>query len=192
MSRPRYLRLAKFSLVGGMGVGVQLAALAVLEAMKVNYLLATALAVECAVLHNFWWHHRFTWSDRGCGKTRDSIAALFRFHLGNGLISLIGNLLLMRLLVGKLGLPVLPGNLVVITACFAANFLASDRWVFLAGSPIDSSRARTDKKSSLENSSLGRSSIAALAHQHQGALGEGEINQGRGNSESEADSDLRG
>ncbi|MGO8796919.1 MAG: GtrA family protein [Candidatus Sulfotelmatobacter sp.] len=154
MSRPRYLRLAKFSLVGGIGVVVQLVALAALLAMQLNYLIATALAVECAVLHNFLWHQRFTWSDRAYGTTRDSIAALFRFHLSNGLISLLGNLLLMRLLVGRVSLPVVPANFAVISACFVANFLASDRWVFLASSAQDSARGQADKTSSAENCSL--------------------------------------
>lgn len=140
MSRPLYLRLAKFSFVGALGIAVQLAALAALTAMKLHYLLATALAVECAVLHNFLWHRRFTWNDRASRKTRASITALFRFHLGNGLISLLGNLLLMRLLVGRLRLPVLPANLLVISVCFAANFLASDRWVFAATSAKDRRR----------------------------------------------------
>ncbi len=29
-----------------------------------HYLVATALAVEMAVLHNFFWHRRWTWADR--------------------------------------------------------------------------------------------------------------------------------
>ena len=42
------LRLFRFSLVGAIGIGVQLAVLEVLIAMKMNYLLATALAVDTA------------------------------------------------------------------------------------------------------------------------------------------------
>ena len=56
--------------------------------------------------------------------------SLLRFHVSNGLISLLGNLLLMRLLAGGLGLPLLSANLASIAICFVANFLASDRWVF--------------------------------------------------------------
>ncbi|MGA2416791.1 MAG: GtrA family protein [Candidatus Sulfotelmatobacter sp.] len=58
---PRFL---KFSLVGALGIAVQFGVLALLTAIQINYLLATGLAVECAVLHNFLWHQRFTWSDR--------------------------------------------------------------------------------------------------------------------------------
>jgi putative flippase GtrA len=123
-----------------MGVGVQLAVLAALTAMKINYLLATAMAVEVAVIHNFLWHQRFTWADRAATGMRDSLPALFRFHVSNGLISLVGNLLLMRLLVPEFRLPVLRANLATIAACFVANFLASDRWVFLSSGVENSNR----------------------------------------------------
>lgn len=129
-NRESRVRWFKFALVGGTGIGVQLAVLAMLVAAGVNYLLATALAVESAVLHNFLWHQRFTWADRmgdaGVGQR------LLRFHLSNGAISLAGNLVLMRGLVGWLGLPVMAANLMTISICFLANFLASDRWVFLS------------------------------------------------------------
>ena len=57
-------RWCKFSLVGAIGIVVQLGALALLTAAGMHYLVATALAVETAVLHNFAWHQNFTWSDR--------------------------------------------------------------------------------------------------------------------------------
>jgi putative flippase GtrA len=123
-------RWCKFSLVGAAGIAVQLAMMALLTAAAVDYLLATALAVEAAVLHNFAWHQNFTWSDRG-GAVRGRLA---RFHTTNGVISILGNLALMRLLVGRFGMPPVPANLLSITACFAANFFAADRLVFLAAS----------------------------------------------------------
>jgi hypothetical protein len=58
-------RWLKFNAVGGIGIGVQLAALAILKSvLHVDYLAATASAVEAAILHNFFWHERFTWADR--------------------------------------------------------------------------------------------------------------------------------
>jgi dolichol-phosphate mannosyltransferase len=122
-------RWCKFSLVGVIGIGVQLGTLALLTAAGMHYLLATALAVEAAVLHNLAWHQNFTWSDREGGV----LGRLARFHATNGAISILGNLALMRLLVGVLGMPPLPANLLSITACFVANFVAADRLVFLAG-----------------------------------------------------------
>jgi putative flippase GtrA len=127
----RPVRLLKFTVVGLIGIGVQLGVLAALVAATVNYLLATAIAVEMAVLHNFIWHERFTWRDRIGGGCQEVLGRLWRFHLGNGLISLTGNLLLMRLLVGVFTMPVMLANMLTIGVCFVANFLASDRWVFI-------------------------------------------------------------
>jgi putative flippase GtrA len=133
-------RLLKFSLVGGIGVGVQLGVLTALTAMHINYLRATVVAVECALVHNFLWHWRCTWSDRAGSGMRHAAASFLRFHVSNGFISLAGNLLLMRLLVGNLRLPVLLANLATIAACFVANFQASDRWVFFLSSAELSNR----------------------------------------------------
>ncbi|HEY1658403.1 MAG TPA: GtrA family protein [Candidatus Sulfotelmatobacter sp.] len=129
MSNALCMRLLRFSLVGALGIVVQLGAISVLVA-RIDYLPATALAVECAILHNFMWHRRFTWSERTQTGIRNFLFRLVRFHTSNGLVSLVGNLLLMRLLVGNLKLPVFSANLACISICFVANFLASDRWVF--------------------------------------------------------------
>jgi dolichol-phosphate mannosyltransferase len=131
VSRAAWIRILKFALVGAIGIGVQLGALAFLIEIHIHYMLATALAVECSLIHNFLWHRYFTWSDRAQSNWRSSLASLLRFHLSNGLISLIGNLVLMRVLVGVLSMPPLCANLLAIAACFVANFVASDCWVFV-------------------------------------------------------------
>ena len=127
-------RLLKFHLVGAAGIGVQLCCLFLFKtALHLNYLLATALAVEVAVLHNFLWHEHYTWSDR-----RESsvglLRRLMRFNLSTGLISIVGNLVLMRLFVGSLHLQFMVANILSIGACSLANFWASDQMVFQAGS----------------------------------------------------------
>ena len=101
-----------------MGIAVQLACLAFFkDVLHLHYLVATALAVEIAVLHNFVWHQRVTWKDRPGGSPREAAFRLTRFHLGNGLISLVGNVLLMRLLVGGLHLHYLIANAHRYCAC---------------------------------------------------------------------------
>jgi putative flippase GtrA len=122
------VRWLKFNLVGGLGIVVQLAVLGLLvSGLGVNYLVGTAVAVEAAVLHNFVWHERFTWRDRrGAG----AFGRLLRFNLTNGGLSIGGNLILMRVLVGALGVPYLAANLVTIAACSMANFAASHWFVF--------------------------------------------------------------
>jgi len=60
-----FLRFVRFNVVGAMGIAVQLAALTLLvSGLGVHYLPATALAIELSVLHNFFWHERWTWGDR--------------------------------------------------------------------------------------------------------------------------------
>jgi putative flippase GtrA len=125
-------RLAMFASVGAVGIVVQLAALEALTALGCHYLWATGLAIEAAVLNNFMWHQRFTWGDRGGSRLALAGARLLRFHLSNGVISIFGSLLLMRWLVGQLGMRVVVANLLAIAACSVGNFLASDRWVFLS------------------------------------------------------------
>ncbi len=120
----------RFNLVGALGILVQLGVLACLQHAGLDYLLATVLAVEAAVLHNFLWHERYTWRDRVVLSRWESFARLVRFHLTNGAVSLAGNAILMRWLVGEMHLPVIPANLLAITACWLLNFFLSDRVVF--------------------------------------------------------------
>ncbi|SPF40948.1 GtrA family protein (modular protein) [Candidatus Sulfotelmatobacter kueseliae] len=175
ISPSKLVRFSKFNFVGGIGIAVQFAALFLLKSVfNFNYLLATALAVETAVLHNFVWHERFTWVDRirpapeqrtsgakarilsrlvrgaeaplfhGCARVcssglkrcatpnpwRSSFARLARFHLGNGAVSILGNLALMKLLAGQGHMNYLAANAIAITLCSLVNFLVSDAWVF--------------------------------------------------------------
>jgi putative flippase GtrA len=124
------IRAAKFYFVGALGILVQLAALAILKPrLEPHYLWATALAVETAVLHNFLWHEFWTWSDRP-SFGNDRLRRLWRFHISNGLLSLIGNVLLMRFLVGALGIHYLVANTLSIAALAVANFLLSELYVF--------------------------------------------------------------
>ena len=130
-ARQRFFRWLKFNAVGGIGIVVQLAALALLRSLlKLDYLLATGLAVEIAVIHNFLWHERFTWADRPATRPVQSLVRLVKFNASNGAVSIVGNLVLMRLLVGELEFNYVVSNLVAIVVCSLANFLLSDRFVF--------------------------------------------------------------
>jgi putative flippase GtrA len=121
-------RWLKFNTVGAIGIAVQLGALAILKgAFGVNYLAATAIAVETAVLHNYVWHELWTWRDRREGSR---IGRLLRFNLSNGAVSIAVNLVLMRLLVGAQHIPYLIANLAAIAAGSLANFLLGEFFVF--------------------------------------------------------------
>ena len=124
-------RWIKFNSVGALGIVVQILVLGALTGLLgIHYLLATALAVEAAVLHNFVWHEHWTWGDRrGLDRSR-LLGRLVRFNLTNGAFSILGNLVFMRLLVESLGVHYLLANLVTIAICSLLNFLVSDRFVF--------------------------------------------------------------
>jgi putative flippase GtrA len=125
-------RWVKFNSVGAIGVGVQLTVLALLAGqLELNYLVATALAVEAAVLHNFVWHEKWTWSDRfETTSWRGRLQRLLQFNLTTGAVSIVGNLVFMRLFVGLLDIHFLVANLMTIASCSILNFLVSDRIVF--------------------------------------------------------------
>ncbi len=125
------LRWIRFNAVGGLGIVVQLGALAIFRTwLKLDYLLATGLAVEIAVIHNFLWHERFTWADRAAARPAHSLVRLAKFNASNGAVSILGNLALMRLLVGQAKLHYAAANLLAIVVCSLVNFLLSDRFVF--------------------------------------------------------------
>jgi putative flippase GtrA len=177
------VRWCKFNSVGAVGIFVQFGVLFVLKSgLHFNYLAATVLAVEAAVVHNFFWHERFTWADRtkservrpsfgrppSGGMARSRPETLFRalkrcatlqlrcaqnscagenqaaaqsvfgarlrrflrFDLTTGLISIGGNLGMMRVLVGRVHLNYLAANGLAIAVCSLLNFLVSDGWVF--------------------------------------------------------------
>jgi len=124
----KHRRFGKFVLVGWLGVAVQLVLLTLLtRQMHLPTLVATPLAVEMTLLHNFVWHARFTWPH---GTVGQAVRRLWLFHLGNGMVSLAGNLLVMNCLVQRLHAPPVPSALLAITVCALANFALADRWIF--------------------------------------------------------------
>ena len=122
-------RWGKFNLVGVIGAVAQLGSLAVLNRMMPgHYLVASAVALELTLLHNFVWHVHYTWHDRRNQATL--LGQCVRFHLSNGMVSLVGNLVLMKLLVAGARLPVLIANGIAILCCSLVNFSLGETWVF--------------------------------------------------------------
>jgi putative flippase GtrA len=129
-----FLRWLKFNAVGAIGIGVQLSTLSILTSgLHVGYLVATALSVEAAIVHNFLWHERFTWADRLRISPGESLRRFAKFNLTTGLFSIGGNLIAMRFLVGTAHLHYLVANMLTIAICSILNFLVSDRLVFSNG-----------------------------------------------------------
>lgn len=129
----KFVRWIRFNAVGALGIAVQMAALFVLKSvLHLHYLVATAFAVEAAVLHNFVWHERFTWVDRVRAAANGAARRMLRFNLTTGGVSIVVNLVLMKLLAGMAHMNYFLANIIAIALCSLANFVASDEWVFEA------------------------------------------------------------
>jgi putative flippase GtrA len=125
---PTGVRWLKFNAVGAGGIVVQLGMLAVLKSgVGLDYLLATGLAVEAAVIHNYLWHERFTWADR---SRTNSWMRFAKFNITTGMLSILGNVILMRALVGGAHMNYFVANILTIALCSFVNFVVSDRFVF--------------------------------------------------------------
>lgn len=123
-------RAVAFISVGIAGFLVQTVTLAVLTlGAHWPVAIATAIGVETAVLTNFYWHEHWTWRDRVDGKTR--WRRLARFHVTNGVTSLVGNTALTVLLANWWRFNPVAGNAIAVGLLSVINFLAADRWVFV-------------------------------------------------------------
>jgi putative flippase GtrA len=147
-----FIRWGKFNIVGAMGMVVQLSALALFNRLMAGrYLCASAAAIELTLLHNFIWHVHYTWRDRRGSAAR--LPQLVRFQLSNGLVSMLGNLALMRLLVHGARLPMLVSNVIAILVCSMANFYIGNHWAF-APMPNKEASRRTEVVRSMSIHSL--------------------------------------
>jgi putative flippase GtrA len=121
-------QFVRFNLVGMLGAGVQLLVLRLFTSgLGIQYVTATAFAVEIALLHNFGWHEMWTW---GHLPWQGWPARLLRFQLGNGATSLASNVVLTFALHEFLRLPVVPANLTAIVTTSLVNFSLARLWVF--------------------------------------------------------------
>jgi dolichol-phosphate mannosyltransferase len=122
----------KFNLVGVIGFALQVGALFLLThgSHSISYLVATALAVELAILNNFFWHQLWTWRDRPSLTVNETPLRLAKFNVTTGLVSIAGNLTFMSILVGRLGLAIVLANLISVLVCSLLNFILADRVAF--------------------------------------------------------------
>ena len=130
--QPVLKRWMIFNSVGAMGIVVQMSVLVgLVSGIGLNYLPATGLAVEAAVLHNFFWHERWTWADRTRNR-KGLLRRLLSFHVTNGALSVAGNIVLMHLFVERYDMHYLPANALTIALCSVLTFMAGERIVFRA------------------------------------------------------------
>jgi len=125
-------RWLTFNAVGLIGFALQIGLLVVFnKLLGLHYLLSTFLAVGITVGHNFVWHELWTWRERRATGVRGVVRRWAAFNLSNGAVSMLGNVFLMRLLVGFFGLPLIFANVASVGVCSLVNFFLSDRVVFV-------------------------------------------------------------
>lgn len=156
-------RFGKFNLVGLAAAALQMALFVLLMKWRLPDVAAMPISVEIVLLHNFWWHERFTWRDRAPAGLRHRVNRLLRFHAANGLISIAGNTALTYCLVEQLNVPALPSAVAAIALCAPANFLLADQWIFKGSKAISYiGRASVEIRHEPESSNrtlVGRSKI---------------------------------
>jgi putative flippase GtrA len=128
-----------------MGFIVQMAAfVALTSVVHASWLSATVAAAEVSIIHNFFWHERWTWKDR-IESGFSLLAKLARFNVATGIVGVGGNLAVVALYVTVFKLPPVVANVLAVATLSIVNFIVADRWIFraavglavgLIGSPI--------------------------------------------------------
>ncbi|HYE89118.1 MAG TPA: GtrA family protein [Vicinamibacterales bacterium] len=128
-------RFVRFAIAGTGGFVVQIAALAGLVALGINYVAATIVAVEVAIVANFISHDNWTWGDRAAERRRPdtALARLLRFNALTGITSILGSVVLTAVFVEAFALNVIVANVMGTVMLSVVNFVGADRLVFRAG-----------------------------------------------------------
>jgi putative flippase GtrA len=126
-------RWLRFNVAGSAGFAVQLIVVALLTALTtVHYTLATVVAVEAAILTNYWWHERWTWRDRPAPDRRERWLRLARFNALTAVTSIAGGVVVTALLVESTGSSPVLANAASVVILSLLNFAAAHTLVFRA------------------------------------------------------------
>jgi putative flippase GtrA len=107
----------------------QVATLWVLVSLtSLHYAVATALAVEAAIVLNFMFHERWTWRDRRTGT--GAFARLLRFNALTGVTSILGGVAVTAFFVEIMGINAIVANGLSVVLLGVVNFVGADTLVF--------------------------------------------------------------
>jgi putative flippase GtrA len=98
-----------------------------------NYLAATAVAVEAAIVINYLWHERYTWRDRRAMTARERWSRLGRFNAMTATTSILGSVIVTAILVEFFRLRPIEANVISVVLLSVINFIGADTLVFRAG-----------------------------------------------------------
>ena len=121
-----FLRFLRFSVAGATGFAVQIAIVGVLANWAgMNYLAATAIAVEAAILVNYLWHEKFTWKDRPAMTARERWLRLGKFNAMTSITSIVGSVMITAVLVESFTLSPLDANVIAVVVLGLINFIGA-------------------------------------------------------------------
>ncbi|HJU43231.1 MAG TPA: GtrA family protein, partial [Vicinamibacterales bacterium] len=104
--------------------------------LSVNYIVATIVAIEMAILFNYLCHEQWTWRDRPARSARERCSRLLRFNAMTALTSIAGGVLITAALVELFGMPPVAANVISVVALGMLNFAGADSLVFRAGTGL--------------------------------------------------------
>jgi putative flippase GtrA len=130
-------RCGRFVTSGAPGFVVQMITVAALTRFTdVHYAAATAIAVEAAILCNFMWHERWTFSDRPAGSRLERLSRLLRFNALTGVTSVFGSVAIAAVLVEHAAVSAVVANAAAVVSLGLLNFAAADVLVFRTASIV--------------------------------------------------------
>lgn len=127
VARTTRAQLARFLMVGGLGVIVNLAVLwSLVELGHLDYLMAAALSFVAAVTFNFMGSRAFAFRGEGAGNLAAQYAKFFAVSAG----SLLVNLAALFVLVDMAHVWYILGQVIAIVTATACNFAGNKLWTF--------------------------------------------------------------
>jgi dolichol-phosphate mannosyltransferase len=121
-------RVIKFSIVGGIGVLVNMGILYIFaEYFHIVYLISSLFAIELSIISNFLLNDYWTWGER---EKKKFYQRLIQYHIMAGITAFLANWLLLVLLTEVFGIYYLISNLIGIGVGMLSNFILNDIWTF--------------------------------------------------------------
>jgi putative flippase GtrA len=127
-------RTLTFAAVGLAGFTVQAVVLTLLTTARWPIAIATLTAVEAAVMLNFCCHMRWTWRDRLSPVS--TLVRLGRFHIANGMTSLVANVAITSVGANLFHLNPVVANACAVVGVASINYVWANRWVFARALPL--------------------------------------------------------
>lgn len=105
-------RGSKFILVGWIGMIVNSGCLYLFKGVLGFPLIpASLMAIEIAIVHNFFWHRNWTWRDRNGDENQSLLRQLLTYNLMTGSVDLVANVTVLWLLTTFLGIYYMIANI---------------------------------------------------------------------------------